>query len=108
MISTFFLLLLLAFWLWYLAADPAKAPAAGYQAYVLNNPRTARLAGSGLALLTAALFVARFGPMTGLCAWLVGLMGVGCLVVVLAPFRYLSPAAVGALYACLLTLEIVL
>ena len=108
MISTFFFLLLLAFQLWYFASGPVKTAPAGYQAYVLNHPRNARLAGSALALLTAVLFVVKFGVMTGLCAWLVGLMGVGCLVVALAPFRYLSPALVGLLYALCLTLEVAL
>ncbi len=48
MISTFFLLLLLAFWLWYLASGEVKAAPAGYQAYVLHHPRPARLAGGAL------------------------------------------------------------
>ena len=108
MISTFFFLLLLAFQRWYLASGQAKTEPAGYQAYVLNNPRNARLAGGFLALLTAVLFVVKFGVMTGLCAWLVGLMGVGCLIVALAPFRYLGPVAVGLLYALCLTLEVAL
>ena len=108
MISTLFFLLLIAFQLWYLASGQVKTVSAGYQGYATNNPRNARLAGGALLLVAALLFVGKFGWMTGLSAWLVGLMGVGGLLVVLAPFRYLSTAAVVLLYAFFLTLEVVL
>lgn len=107
MISTCFLLQLLGFRLWYLASPQLKLqPVVGYQAYISRRPRHARLAGSALLLLAAALLVLRLGPMTGLCAALVGLMGVGGLVVALAPFRYLSEYAVLLLYAVFLSLEL--
>lgn len=108
MISTFFFLLLIAFQLWYLSSSQVKIQPVGYQAYVTNNPRNSRIAGGILAIVSALLFVWKLGVMTGLCAWLVGLMGVGCLIVALAPFRYLSPAAVVLLYLVSLTLEVAL
>lgn len=108
MLATLFLLLLIAFQLWYWSSSQVKTQPAGLPAYVLSNARPARLAGSALAVLAAVLFVVKLGVMTGLCAWLVGLMGVGCLVVALAPFQYLRPATVGLLYAICLTLEIAL
>ena len=108
MISTLFFLLLLAFQLWYLASGQAKTQPAGYRAYAAGNPRNARIAGGVLLALAAGAFVFRFGWMTGLSAWLVGLMGVGCLVVALAPFRYFSPVSVAALYIVSLLLELAL
>ena len=108
MLTTLFFLLLLAFQLWYLASPQVKTHPAGYPMYVTRNPQNARLLGGILAVVAAVLFVVKLGIMTGLCAWLVGLMGVGCLVVALAPFRYLPVPAVLILYAVLLTLEVAL
>lgn len=108
MISTFFFLLFLAFQLWYLTSPQVKLQPAGYQVYVTKNPRNSRIAGGALLVLAAVLFVLKFGLMTGLSAWLVGLMGVGGLIVALAPFRYLSAASIVALYVVFLILEVVL
>jgi len=108
MLTTLFFLLLLAFQLWYLASPQVKTQPAGLAVYVTRNPQHARLLGGVLAVGAAVLFVFKLGMMTGLCSWLVGLMGVGCLVVALAPFRYLSPLVVAVVYGLLLTLEIVL
>jgi hypothetical protein len=108
MISTLFFLLLIAFHLWYLSSSQFKIQPVGYQAYVTNNPRPARILGWALAGLVATLLVWRFGWMTGLCTWLVGLMGVGNLIVTLAPFRYLRLPATLLIYLVLLTLEIAL
>lgn len=108
MISSFFFLLLIAFQLWHLASGQVKTQPVGYQLHVVNNPQPARIAGGVLAGLAAGLLVLKLGPMSGLCAWLVGLMGVGGLVVVLAPFRYLSTTAVVLLYALFVILEVAL
>jgi len=106
MISTLFLLLLLAFELWYRTSPQVKMQPAGYHTYVVKNPRPARLLGGLLAGLVAVLLGLQWGWLTGLCAWLVGLMGVGSLVVALAPFRYLTVYALGGLYALCLALEL--
>ena len=79
----------------------------GYQAYITKNPQNARIAGGILLVLAAMLFVLKLGWMTGLSAWLVGLMGVGGLIVALAPFRYLNVASVMGLYIVSLGLELV-
>ncbi|TGE21017.1 hypothetical protein [Hymenobacter metallicola] len=106
MFSTLFLLLLLAFQLWYLASPQVKLPLAGYPAYVARRPRTARLIGAALLAVAALLFGRQLGWMTGLSAWLVGLMGVGSLVVTLTPFRYLTGYSL-LLYAVFLGLELI-
>ena len=108
MISTLFFLLLIAFQLWYLSSSRLRIQPVGYQVYVTNNPGPARLAGWLLAALAAALFVWKLGWMTGLCTWLVGLMGVGSLIVTLAPFRYLRLPATVLVYLVLFTLEVAL
>lgn len=106
MISTLFLLLLAAFTLWYLASGQAKTQPVGYQVYVTQHPREARMAGGVLLALAAVAFVLKLGWMTGLSAWLVGLMGVGGLVVALAPFRYLNVYATLLLYLVSLSFEL--
>ena len=107
MFSTLFFLLLTAFYLWYLTSPQVKMQPAGYQSYITKSPQNSRVAGGILLIVAALLFVLKFGLMTGLCAWLVGLMGVGGLVVALAPFRYLSVAAVAGLYVVFLGLELI-
>lgn len=106
MLSTLFLLLLVAFMLWYLASGQVKMQLVSYQARVAQNPRNARLAGAALLALTALVLVLQLGPMTGLSVWLVGLMCAGCLVVALAPFGYLNGLAVATLYVVFLSLEL--
>ncbi|MBT2559426.1 hypothetical protein J7E24_16685 [Hymenobacter sp. ISL-91] len=108
MFTTYFFLLLLGFQLWYWASPQVKMPPAGYQEFILKNPQYSRMAGSALVVLASLLFVLKLGLMTGLCAWLVGLMGVGSLVVALAPFRYLRLPTVLALYVGFLIMEVAL
>ncbi|WP_400193273.1 hypothetical protein [Hymenobacter sp. B81] len=105
MISTVFLLQLLAFQLWYRTSPQVKQPV-GYPAYAVKNPLGVRAVGVLLAAATAALLAAHWGWMTGLCAWLVGLMGVGSLVVALAPLRLLNAYAVALLFTLALALEL--
>lgn len=107
MLSTFFLLLLLAFQLWYLTSPQVKMQPVGYEALVVKHPQQARLVGGALLVVAAVLFVLRFGLITGLSAWLVGLMGVGGLVVALAPFRLLSVAVIAGVYVVSLGLELI-
>lgn len=107
MISTFFFLLLIAFQLWYLTSPQVKLQPVGYQVYVTKNPQNSRIAGGALLAIAAILFVLKFGLMTGLCAWLVGLMGVGGLIVALAPFRYLNIYSTLILYIVFLGLELI-
>jgi len=106
MFSTLFFLLLTAFYLWYLTSPQVKMQPMGFQVYVANKPHSARLAGGGLLLLTAVLLGLKLGWMTGLSTWLVGLMGVGGLVVALAPFRYLNGYVLLGLYVVFLGLEL--
>lgn len=79
---------------------------AGYILHIHRSPREYRLAGGTLFMLATAMFVAQLGWMSGVSASLVGLMGVGSLVVVLAPFRTLGWQDVCALYIAFLLLEL--
>jgi hypothetical protein len=107
MISTLYLILLIAFQLWYWTSSQVKyAYTSSYVLTVKKNPERYRIVGGVLLVIAAALFVIRMGWMSGLSAWLVGLMGVGSLVVMLAPHHYLRPRTVIGLYILFLILEL--
>lgn len=107
MISTLYLIILIGFQLWYFTSKQVKF--AYTQAYVLNiknNPERYRIIGGVLQVIAATIFVMKMGWMSGLSAWLVGLMGIGSLVVMLDPFKYLRPTTVFLLYLLFLILEL--
>jgi hypothetical protein len=109
MYSTLFLLLLVAFSLCYLTSPQlrgVKLQLISYQAHINQRPRGFRAAGGALLAGTALAAALWLGPMTGLSVWLVGLMGVGGLVVALAPLGYLNGPALATLYAISLGLEL--
>lgn len=109
MISSLYFLQLIAFQLWYLTSKQVKY--AYTSPYILNlkkEPKRYRNIGSMVLLITAALFVMRAGWMSGLSAWLVGIMGIGSLVVLLSPFHYLRTHQVIMLYMLCFTLEILI
>lgn len=109
MYSTLFLLLLVAFSLCYLTSPQLrglKLQLVGYQAYLGQHPRGFRAAGWGLLAGTALAAALWLGPMTGLSVWLVGLMGMGGLVVALAPLGYLHAPTLATLYVLSLALEL--
>jgi hypothetical protein len=107
MISTLYFMLLIAFQLWYLTSKKVKpVQSAGYILYIHRRPREYRLAGGVLFMLATAMFVVQLGWMSGVSASLVGVMGVGSLVVMLAPFRTLGWQLVCALYLVFLLLEL--
>ncbi|MBT1689314.1 hypothetical protein [Dawidia soli] len=106
MIATFFFLQLIAFQIWYITSDevkPVDLPV--YARGLVRHKNASRMIGAALMLLVTALFIAQWGWMTGICASLVGLMGVGSLVVMLNPFRYVDGKGVVGLYVFFLVLE---
>ncbi len=106
MITTLFMLLLIAFQLWHVTSKQVKHNhPPQYLQKIIANPRPSRIAGAVLFILATAVFVVKMGWMTGISASIVGLMGVGSLVVSLHPFHYLRTSAVIALYAFFLILE---
>jgi hypothetical protein len=107
MITTLYFIILIAFQLWYLTSLKVKhLNPAGYVLHIRKSPREYRLVGGVLFLLATALFVMRMGWMSGISASLVGLMGVGSLVIMLAPFNYLRLYTVVSLYIVFFILEI--
>jgi len=62
--------------------------------------------GAILLLLTGVAFIFKLGIMSGICSFVIGLMGVGCLSVILTPFHYLRLPQVAALYICSVAFEI--
>jgi hypothetical protein len=106
MITTLFFIQLIAFQIWYITSAQVKHSApSGYLISVLHNKQAYRLSGIGLLLLATTIFIIRFGWMSGICASIVGLMGVASLVILLNPFRYVNEKAVAMLYAFFLVLE---
>jgi hypothetical protein len=67
----------------------------------------ALIRGLAIALLLSASigFVVKMGLMSGICGFILGLMGVGCLCVLLMPFRYIRLQGVAILYICSVALE---
>jgi hypothetical protein len=107
MITTLYFLLLVAFQLWYLtSAKRDQAMQSIYLRNIFRNSRIYRLIALGLILLVTCLFIITLGATSGIFAAIVGLMGVGCLVVLLQPFRYINEKVVAAVYALFVILEL--
>jgi hypothetical protein len=106
MITTFYFIQLIAFQLLYvLSEQETHANPPSYLLGILRHKQAYRIVGGVLMLLVTVAFIVQWGWMTGICASLIGLMGIGCLVVFLNPFRYVNEKAVVALYAFFLMLE---
>ncbi len=107
MITTLFLLQLIGFQLWYITSKQVKHTSQpAYLVVILSHPQSFRYLGSALLVLATGLFIVKWGPMTGICASIVGLMGVGCLIVLLSPLHYISGKIVVAIYALCTALEL--
>lgn len=107
MISTLYFIQFIAFYLWQISAQSAKHGATSVLTVkIIAHKQVARILGGVLLFITAIGFVYTMGLLSGLCGFVVGLMGVGCLSVALAPFNYLRMPSVAALYICSVVLEI--
>ena len=106
MITTLYFIQFVAFQLWYISSGQVKhAAPPGYLRAIFPAKSYYRSAGAGLLALSLALFVAKLGWMSGLCAGIVGLTGVGCLIVMLHPFRYIDEKGLALFYIFFLALE---
>ncbi len=108
MISTLYLMQLVAFYCWQATSKytrPEQFFTTPTLAKAFHNKSFIR--GLAIALLLAASvgFVLKMGVMSGICGFIVGLMGVGCLCVLLMPFRYIRLQGVAILYICSVALE---
>ena len=98
---------LIGFQLWHITSKQVThTDPPAYLTNIIDNTERYRIIGGILFLLSTALFIWKWGWMTGICASIVGLMGVGSLVVALHPFRYISQKTVVLLYAFFLILEL--
>lgn len=109
MITTLFFMQLIGFQLWHITSKQVKQtnPPAYLQG-ILNNKQRYRIAGAVLFLIATVLFIVKWGWMSGICASIIGLMGVGCLIVALHPFRYIGEKEVFLFYGLFLILEILI
>lgn len=106
MVSTLYLIQFIAFYLWQVtSASNKQSVATGLSAYAIRNKAQTRLFG-GLLLGVALIgFIMHWGMASGITGFIVGLMGVGCLSVVMDPFNYLRVQSVAAIYGCCVLLE---
>lgn len=109
MITTLYFVQFAAFFLWQLTASRHRpVSTTGVRASLPANTRLTRLTGTALGLVACTGFVFQWGLAAGIAGFAVGLMGVGCLSVILTPFQYLRLPGVAAIYVCCLILELVI
>lgn len=65
-----------------------------------------RIIGSALLLITSIAFVMSMGCMSGVCAFIIGFMGIAGLAVALNPFRFISIQNTLILYAVSVVFEL--
>ena len=107
MITTLYFIQFVAFYLWQITA-PKRQPAGGLLTYAVANKSQARLIGTALSIIACVGFVFQWGLGSGIFGFFVGLMGVGCLSVVIEPFNYLRIQGVAAIYISCVILEMIL
>ncbi|QPH39318.1 hypothetical protein [Pedobacter endophyticus] len=107
MITTTFLLLLMAFEICYLTSKQYKQtnPPA-YVATLVSNKNQFRIGALFLLFVATAMLVVNLGWASGIATLIFGLMAAGSLIVSLQPFRYFRVATIAAVYFAILLLEI--
>ena len=106
MVSTLFLIQFVAFYFWQLTSASNKRPVTGgFSAYMLRYKFRTRFIGGVLVLAALVGFIFTWGIASGMRGCIVGLMGVGCLSVVIDPFNYLRVQGLAAIYVCCVLLE---
>ncbi|WP_443944317.1 hypothetical protein ACJVDH_15525 [Pedobacter sp. AW1-32] len=107
MISTLFLIFLLAFEICYVTSEQYKPSKPRlYLQKLRANKQNAHLGAAVLLLLATTGFVIIFGWASGLFGAVISLMAAGSLIVVLQPFAYLKPGNIILIYGCVFLLEI--
>jgi hypothetical protein len=107
MISTLYFSQFIAFYLWQITSAK-RNPDSPLLAKIMANKKASRVLGAVLLLATAIGFVFSLGLLSGLCSFIIGLMGVGCLAVALDPFHYLRLPGLAMIYSCSVALEILI
>ncbi len=106
MVSTLYFTQFVAFYLWQTtSASNKQSVGAGFSAYAMKNKSQTRLFSGLLLAATLAGFIFNWGIASGISGFVVGLMGVGCLSVVMDPFNYLRVPGLAAIYVCCVFLE---
>lgn len=109
MVTTLFFVQFIGFWLCYATSKQVKHQGSGaIFSAVAKNQQRYRYLGVILLLIASSLFVWQWGIMTGLCASIIGFMGVASLIVLLSPFNYFTSKTLILLYVLFFTLELIL
>ncbi|HEY9561095.1 MAG TPA: hypothetical protein VIR29_09955 [Anseongella sp.] len=99
MFSTAFLLIFMGFYLQYNLSGKVKSRhKSSYLVYMEQHALLSRALGVAAAVAGLIIMVARLGVGSGLFGFVVVLMSVGCLIVALAPFRFLRWRHLAGLY----------
>lgn len=106
MYSTIFLLLIFSFYLLYNLSKRVKVVAQhSYLKYLKKHRLFSKIVSLVLMGIACVLLVIQLGFGSGIFGFIVVLMSVGCLVVVLAPFRYLRIIHLLAVYLMFCAIE---
>lgn len=109
MVTTCFLLMVVAFELWYLTSTKVKHnQAQALKAMVSSNKTVARVASIFLIVVASITLTAVLGLASGLAGALLALMTAGCLIVLLQPFNYLGFKSTVGLYLLFAVLEYII
>jgi len=107
MITTIFLLLLMAFEICYLTSKQFKqANPPAYVVSIIANKTMWRIGAFLLVLAATVLLIMVLGFASGIATLIFGLMAAGSLIVSLQPFHYFRVATIAAVYFAILLLEI--
>lgn len=107
MITTIFLLLLLAFEICYLTSKQFKeVNLPPYVKTITLHPKQFRTGAGFLFVIATSLLIIYLGLVSGIFAVIVGLMAAGSLIVIIQPFRYIPLLSLLILYFSIFLLEI--
>jgi len=107
MYSTILLLLICSFYLLYhLSARMKVAACLAISKYLQQQPSLSRIVSLTLMMLAAVLSICHLGIGSGIFSFILVFMSAGCLVVAIAPFRYISMIHLLAIYLLSISLEL--
>ena len=107
MITTSFLLMLVAFEICYLTSKQYKqAHPPAYVSTMVNKKKQFRVLASLIFIASSILLILKLGWGSGVAAVIFTLMAAGSLIVSIQPFRYFKVGVIAAIYFSILLLEI--
>ncbi len=107
MFSTYLLLVFIGFFLWFNTSKKAKwKDKSQFLLRLEAKPQLSKAAVALIFVIATALMIHQLGWMSGICASIVAIMGIGSLIVSIFPFRYLTSWSLILIYCLFLGLEL--